>query len=185
MIVLIVFSGIFLLLLCLLLWKAYHRLTAGHTGELSARLPVDFLVPRKPEEFRRARENLRMIEAQIGKEHLLTAEKWRLLRERNKLARELLIAIHEDFIRLDRLMCAVAVVSPEVSREKEFKRLWLSLRFAARYRMALLGIALGAQPAQSIAGLQILAQNKAQSLRAQLTAVDSAVSANFGTLHSH
>jgi hypothetical protein len=183
MIELIVFSVIFLVLLCLLLWAAHERLTVSHTGELSARLPVDFLIPRKPEEFKQARETLAKIQTEIEQKHISAAERRRLLQERNKLARELLMAIHEDFVRLDRLLCAVAAVSPEVSRQKEFERLWLSLRFGARYRVALLSISLGALPPRSIPSLQILTKGKAENLRRLLKAVDSTLSANLGKAH--
>jgi len=183
MIALVVFSGILLVLLCVLLWRAYGQLTASHTGEVSARLPVEFLIPRKPAEMRQAREELRAIQAELDKQHVLTAEKWRLLKARNKVARELLSAIHEDFVRLDRLMCAMAAVSPEVCREKEFERLWLALRFGARYRTALLCISFGTLPAQSITGLQILTKDQTETFRTLLRAVDATLAGNFGKSH--
>jgi hypothetical protein len=183
MIELIVFSVIFLVLLCMLLWTAHGRLTASQTGDVSARLPVDFLVPRKPEEFKLVREALARIQQEIEQRHISPAERRCLLKERNKLARELLTAIHEDFVRLDCLLCAVAAVSPEVSRQKEFERFWLSLRFGARYRMALLSTSLGALPSRSIPYLQILTRGKAENLRTLLKAVDSTLSANLGKAH--
>lgn len=105
------------------------------------------------------------------------------MRERNKIAGEFLAELHEDFSRLDRLMCAVAAVSSEISREREFERLWLSLRFSVRYRLALLTLFLGAIPASSIARLQVLVKDRACNLRTLLKAVDSTVSTNVEALH--
>jgi hypothetical protein len=180
MIELTVFVVIFLVLLCLLLWAVHHRFTANPTGEVSARLPVDFLIPRKSDEFKQAQETLDKLQSDLAQRNLSDSDKRNLLHERNKITRELLTSIHEDFVRLDRLMCAIAAASPEVSRQKEFDRLWLALRFGARYRMALLSVLLGALPGQSISSLQILTKSKAERLRMLLKSVDSALPVSFG-----
>jgi hypothetical protein len=93
------------------------------------------------------------------------------------------VALREDFLRLDRLMCAVAAVSSEISQEREFERLWLSLRFSVRYRLALLTLFLGAIPATSIPRLQVLVNDRARNLRTFLKAVDSTMSLNVGEGH--
>jgi hypothetical protein len=170
---LIGFALIFMVLLCLLLWALHYRFIASHKGDLSARLPVDFMIPRRPEEFKVARETLAKIQIEIEQRNISAAEKRRLLKARAALVRELLTAIHEDFVRLDHLLCAVAAVSPELSRQKEFERIWLSLRFGARYRMALFSISLGTLPARSIPRLQVLAKSRAENLHSLLSAVDS------------
>lgn len=172
---LIAFALISLVLLCLLLWL-HGRLTGIRVGQVSARVPVDFLVPRKPEEFTQAREALAKIQSEIAQKHIPSEERRQLLQERNKLALELLKAIHEDFVRLDRLMCAVAAVAPQISRQRELERLWLSLRFDIRYRIALLSISLGAMPAHAIPALQIFTKRRAKNLQMLLKAVDSSLS---------
>src|SRR5712691_12435844 len=98
---LILFSCIFLVLLCLLARTFYRHFHDDHTGELAARLPVDFLIPRRSGEFAEGQRNLVELESEIGQKGLLSAGRWSLVRERNKIAGELLAALHEDFFRLD------------------------------------------------------------------------------------
>jgi hypothetical protein len=182
---LIFFSCIVLVLLCLLTLTVYRHFRDAHKGELAARLPVDFLIPRRSDEFAEAQKNLARLESDIEQRGLFTAERWSLVRERNKTAGELLTAVREDFFRLDRLLCAVAAVSPELSRERELERFWLSLRFSMQYRQALLTLSLGGVPASSIPRLQVLLKNRAHDLRALLKAVDSTMSLNAGTQQVH
>ena len=180
---LILFSCIFLMLLCLLALTIYRHFREDNSPDLAARLPVDFLIPRRSNEFAEAQKNLVELESEIRQRSLLTAARWSLVRERNKTLGELLTALHEDFFRLDRLMCAVAAVSPEISRQRELERLWLSFRFSLRYRLALLTLSLGAIPASSLPRLQVLIGDRARNLRRHLDAVDSTLLLNTGTRH--
>lgn len=173
---LIAFSFIFLVLLCLLAITVYRRFRDDHTGEIAARLPVDFLIPRRSGEFAEGLKNLANLESEIGQMGLLAAGRWSLVRERNKIAGDLLAALRADFFRLDHLMCALAAVSPEINRERELERAWLSLRFSVRYRLALLTLSLGAVPTNSIPRLQVLVKGRARGLRTLLKSVDSTMS---------
>jgi hypothetical protein len=170
---LIAFSGIFLVLLCLLGRAVYRHFQEDHTGEVAARLPVDFLIPRRGREFADGQRNLVELESEIRQKRFLASDRWSLVRERNKVAGELVAALREDFLRLDHLMCALAAVSPEIKREREIERLWISLRFSVRCRLALLTLSLGALPADSISRLQVLIKGRANDLRTLLKAVDS------------
>lgn len=178
---LIFFSCIFLVLLCLLALTVYRHFREDDSPHLAARLPVDFLMPRRSDEFAEAQENLVQLRSEIRQSGLLSAERWSLVRQRNKIVGELLTEFHEDFFRLDRLMCAVAAVSPEISRQRELERLWLSFRFSLRYRLALLTLSLGAIPASSLPRLQELIGDRARNLRRHLKAVDSALLLHTGT----
>jgi hypothetical protein len=177
---LIVFSCIFLVLLCLLALTVYRRFRDDHTGEIAARLPVDFLIPRRSGEFAEGLKNLANLESEIGQTGLLAAVRWSLVRERNKIAGDLLAALRADFFRLDHLMCALAAVSPEINRERELERVWLSLRFSVRYRLAVLTLSLGAFPTDSIPRLQALIKGRARDLRTLLKTVDSTMSLHVG-----
>ncbi len=177
---LIAFSCIFLVLLCLLALTVYRRFHDDHTGEIAARLPVDFLIPRRSGEFAEGLKNLANLESEIGQKGLLAAGRWSLLRERNKVAGDLLAALRADFFRLDHLMCALAAVSPEINRERELERVWLSLRFSVRYRLAVLTLSLGAFPTDSIPRLQALIKGRARDLRTLLKGVDSTMSLHVG-----
>jgi hypothetical protein len=180
---LILFTSIFLVLLCLLAFTFYRYFRDNRSGELAARLPVDFLIPRRSDEFAEAQKNLVELESVIRQRGLLTAERWSLVRQRNKIVGGLLTAFHEDFFRLDRLMCAVAAVSPEISRERELERLWLSLRFSVRYWLALLTLSLGAIPASSMPRLLALIKDRARNLHRNLEAVDSTISLDARARH--
>jgi hypothetical protein len=175
---LIFFSCIFLVSLCLLIFTIYRHFHDDHPGEMAARLPIDFLIPRRSDELAEAQKKLVALESEIERRGFLAAERWSFVHERNKIAGEFLTALHEDFFRLDRLMCAVAAASSEINREREFERFWLSVRFSVRYRLALLSLFLGAIPANSIPRLQVLIKDRARNLRALLKAVDSTVSIN-------
>jgi hypothetical protein len=182
---LVFFSCIFLALVWLLTRTVYRHFHDDHTGELAARLPVDFLIPRRSDEFAEAQRRLVELEFEIEQRSILAAERWSLVRERNQFAGRLLTALHEDFFRLDHLMCAVAAASSELDREKELERFWLSLRFGVRYRLARLTLSLGAIPANSIPRLQVLVKDRAGDLRALLKAVDSGMSIHAGTWHAN
>ena len=177
---LIVFASIFLVLLCLLAFTVYRHFHDDHSGELAAKLPVDFFVPRRSDEFAEGLKNLARLESEIRKSGPLAAGRWALVRERNKIAGDLLAALREDFFRLDHLMCALAAVSPEINRQREIERVWLSMRFSVRYRLALLTLSLGALPANSIPQLQVLIKGRARDLRTLLKAVDSTMSLHVG-----
>jgi len=180
---LILFTCIFLVLLCLLVLTVYRyrHFHEDQTGEVAARLPVDFLIPRRSGEFAEGQKSLVELESEIRQKGFLASERWSLVRERNKIASELVAALREDFYRLDHLMCALAAVSPEIDRQREAERLWLSLRFTVRYRLALLALSLGALPADSIPRLQVLIKGRARDLRTLLKAVDSTMSLHVGT----
>jgi hypothetical protein len=179
---LIAFSCIFLALLCMLALTIYRyrHFHEDQTGEVAARLPVDFLIPRKSGEFAEGQKNLVELESEIRQKGYLAADRWALVRERNKIARELVDALCEDFFRLDHLMCALAAVSHEISRGRELERLWISLRFSVRYRLALLTLSLGALPPNSIPRLQVLIKGRARDLHTLLKAVDSTMSLHAG-----
>ena len=179
---LIAFSCIFLVLLCLLALTVYRyrHFHEDQTGEVAARLPVDFLIPRRSGEFAEGLKNLANLESEIRQNGFFAAGRWSLVRERNKIAGDLLAALREDFFRLDHLMCALAAVSPEINRQREIERVWLSMRFSVRYRLALLTLSLGALPANSIPQLQVLIKGRARDLRTLLKAVDSTMSLHVG-----
>ena len=174
MIGLIAFSLIFLVLLSLLVWMARSQFVGRGNGEMLARVPVEFLIPRKSDEFAIAQRQLGEIQFDIAhKQRLSIAERERLLQQRNKLVQQLLTELRDDFVRLDQLMCAIAVVSPEVSQRKEFTRFWLSVRFALRYKLTCLILSLGALPTGSIRSLGLLIANRSRNLEALLRSVDS------------
>src|SRR5258708_2071804 len=98
---LILFSCTFLVLAWLLARSVYRHFHDDQAGRLAARLPIDFLIPRRTEEFAEGQKSLVELETEIGRKGFLTADRWILVRGRNKIAADLLAALHEDFSRLD------------------------------------------------------------------------------------
>jgi len=68
---------------------------------------------------------------------------------RRRMLKKLLVGLKEDFSRLDRLMCTVAALAPEVEGRQETQRLWLWIRFRLHYGLARLSLMVGrfSQPA--------------------------------------
>jgi hypothetical protein len=60
--------------------------------------------------------------------------------ERQRVAKLYLADLRDDFDRLLQLARVIAVLSPQVAASHEFEQLRLSLRFAWRYRLAVLGL---------------------------------------------
>lgn len=185
MIEMIVFPAIFIAFSSFLAWAAYRQFAAKDTREQDARLPVEFLMPRKVQEYSEGQHRLAEIRTEMEKSALPAARKHCLVQERNKIARRLLTSLHEDFTRLDRLMCAVAVVSMEVSHEQEFRRFLLSVQFGIRYRIAIFCLSMGMLPAHSVARLQFLVKRSGQNVQTLLRAVDESLSLNLDSTHIH
>jgi len=74
-------------------------------------------------------------------------------RERQRIALLYLADLRADFQRLLRVASVITVLSPEVAAAHEFARLRLSIRFAWRYRMVLLGLYAGLLPVPQLSGL--------------------------------
>ena len=161
----------------------YRQLGVPHAGVEDARLPVEFLVPRKSQEYFEGERLLAEIQAEMQEKTLSAARRRRLVQDRCKISRELLTSLHEDFTRLDRLMCAVAAVSMEVSREQELHRFLLSVRFNIRYWLALFCLTMGVSPAHSFGRLQFLVKRSAKNAQTLLQAIDAGLSLNFDSTH--
>ena len=74
-------------------------------------------------------------------------------RERQRIALLYLADLRADFQRLLRVAGVITVLSPEVAAAHEFERLRLSIRFAWRYRMVLLGLYAGLLLVPQLSGL--------------------------------
>jgi hypothetical protein len=64
-------------------------------------------------------------------------------KERQRIAKLYLADLRADFERLLHLASVIAVLSPAVATSHEFERLRLSVRFAWRYRLVLMGLNAG------------------------------------------
>jgi hypothetical protein len=75
------------------------------------------------------------------------------LRERRAVARRFLQGLHEDFSNLARLGRIIAALSPEVSREQEMQRLFLSLKFQLLYSLVWIRLSTGTLPLDQLENL--------------------------------
>jgi hypothetical protein len=98
------------------------------------------------------------------------------LRERRAVARRFLQGLHEDFSNLARLGRIIAALSPEVSREQEMQRLFLSLKFQLLYSLVWLRLSTGNLPLdqlQNLTGLVGRLASRMDEAMAQISALSA------------
>jgi hypothetical protein len=93
----------------------------------------------------------------------------RIRRERYRVARLYLAALHGDFERLLRIAQVIAALSPKVVAMQEFERLRLILEFACRYHMIRLSLLLGVAPTPQIANICQMVSTLAVRMEAAMT----------------
>jgi hypothetical protein len=140
----IVFSAVFLSLIVVVLWLAFTRLAPRRAAKEDAGLPIDLLLPTG---YLRNSSKIEMLLNELYEERrevsMSNKHRHRLTHARRLILQELLIGLKEDFSRLDRLMCSVASLSPEVERKEEIERLWLWIQFRLHYGLARLSLRVG------------------------------------------
>src|SRR3984957_6617735 len=102
------------------------------------------------------------------------------LREPRAVARGFLKGLHEDFSNLARLGRIVAALSPEVSREQEMQRLFLSLKFQLLYSLVWLRLSTGNLPLDQLQNLTGLVGRLASRMDEAMAQI-AALSAGQGT----
>lgn len=181
-----VFALVFLMVIVFVLWIGLKRLVPHHSVQTDANLPVDHLLPTT---HLRHASDLERVLAEVDQEGRRGTSSRRdrqiLTAARRRVLRELLAGLREDFSRLDRLMCTVASLSPEVDRRQETERLSLWFRFRLHYYLAWLNLTIGrfSQPdltsicklfdrlaARTQAALDTVEQNSLTPLRSRLSA---------------
>jgi hypothetical protein len=110
------------------------------------------------------RQALDSADFEYVRNHLDPSTARRLRRERNRVARTYLEAIHEDFANLMRATQLVAALSPEVVAHQEWKRFHLNLEFQLKYRLLKAKFALGAAQFRSLGNLAVLVSSLAMDL---------------------
>jgi hypothetical protein len=103
----------------------------------------------------------------------------RVLRERRAVARKFLAGLHQDFSNLERLARMVAALSPVVSREQEFERILLGMRFRVLYLWTWTRLSTGSVSLEPIERLAVLIGQFATRMERAMAAV-AAVSKEEG-----
>ena len=139
-----VFLIIFLVLIVSAVWITLNYLAPRRSTEKDACLPIDLLLPTA---YLENSSEIERLTAELEQERTQNTASGGL-REgltpaRRRTLKKLLVGLNEDFSRLDRLMCTVAALAPEVEGRQETERLWLWMRFRLHYGLARLSLMVG------------------------------------------
>jgi len=139
-----VFLIVSLLLIVVALWVAFNYLAPRRSSERDASLPIDLLLPTA---YLENSSEIERLSAELEQERTQNAASGAFRQgvtpARRRMLRKLLVGLKEDFSRLDRLMCTVAALAPEVEGRQETERLWLWFRFRLHYGLARLSLTIG------------------------------------------
>lgn len=139
-----VFLVVSLLLIVVALWIAFNYLAPRCSTEKDASLPIDLLLPTA---YLENSSEIVRLSAELEQERTQSTAsrgfRQGLSPARRRILKKLLVGLKEDFSRLDRLMCSVAALAPEVEARQETQRLWLWFRFRLHYGLARLSLAIG------------------------------------------
>jgi hypothetical protein len=139
-----VFLIVSLVLIVIALWVAFNYLAPRRSFEKDASLPIDLLLPTA---YLENSSEIERLSAELEQERTQNtgSEGFRqsLTPARRLMLKKLLVGLKEDFSRLDRLMCTVAALAPEVEGRQETQRVWLWLRFRLHYGLARLSLMVG------------------------------------------
>jgi hypothetical protein len=139
-----VFLIVSLLAIVLVLWVAFNQLAPRRSTEKDASLPIDLLLPST---YLENSSEIDRLTAELEHERAQNTapEGFRqgLTPARRHMLKKLLVGLKEDFSRLDRLMCTVAALAPEVEGRQEMRRLWLWISFRLHYGLARLSLMVG------------------------------------------
>jgi hypothetical protein len=139
-----VFLILSLLLVVLAVWFAFNQLAPRRSTEKDASLPIDLLLPIA--HLENSSEIVRLSVELEQERTQNTASGWfrqGLTPARRRILKKLLVGLKEDFSRLDRLMCTVAALAPEINGGLETQRLRLWIRFRLHYGLARLNLTIG------------------------------------------
>ena len=168
----ILFAVTALALVAALVWLLHRPSSWAGTAESEGSLELEDLFPLHCRHFRQIRQALSRADTEFlrGRASVRTLREWRS--ERRDVLRQFLAGLGQDFARLDRLARTVAALSPEVSREQEMERLWLSVRFLVIYRLVSLRLAAGFAPLPQVVRLTELVGSFAAQVEARMAALD-------------
>ncbi len=138
-----VFAGLALLLLVVLLWLLLKQPDARRLPEGALKLPIEDLLPLHCRHFPQVRQALSPADREYLRERAAPRIRRQWRAERRQVTQRFLAGLQEDFLRLERLGRMVAALAPQVSRKREFERVWLGLRFRVLYRVVRLELAVG------------------------------------------
>jgi hypothetical protein len=139
-----IFLIVSILLIVLVVWIALNHLAPRRATEKDASLSVDLLLPTA---YLQNSSEIEQLLAEWNQERARNTAPGGFPRgltsAQRRMLNDLLVGLKEDFSRLDRLMCAIAALAPEVEGRQEMERLWLWFRFRFHYGLARLSLTIG------------------------------------------
>lgn len=168
----LIYLAISLVLLLVLLWVAVVAMAPRRLPKEDAGLPIEALLPVSMEKYFRMQEMIRDTNGLRRRSTASQEERRAMAAARRRLTEELLADLKRDFSSLDRLMCAIAAVSPNPSGRRETERAWLWVRFRLHYWFAWLRLNFGTVSEPQLNSIRQLLDNLVVRTRAALEAVE-------------
>lgn len=168
----LIYLGISLALLLVLVWVAVVAMAPRRLPEEDAGLPIEALLPVSMEKYSRMQEMIHDTNGLRQRSAASKEERRAMAAARRRLTEELLADLKRDFSSLDRLMCAIAAVSPSPSRRQETERAWLWVQFRLHYWFAWLRLIFGTVSEPELNSIRQLLDNLVVRTRAALEAVE-------------
>jgi hypothetical protein len=134
--------------------------------------PIEFLIPGDAAQRSTKTKLLAELHAQMSNSHLLIAHKSSLVCARNKVARELLDRLKEDFTRLGILTEASIAVVDRHQRQRTLAGLLAGFQFATWRAVANLALLTDAQSVWGVQNLQTLVRSRERDLASLLKDLD-------------
>lgn len=172
MIAILLYLGFSIVLLLILVGVAFVAMTPRRLSEEDAGLPIEALLPVSTEKYSRMQEMIRDTKELRQRNTVSEKERGALVAARRRLTEELLVDLKTDFSRLDRLMCALAAVSPNPSRRHETERAWLWVRFRLHYWLAWLRLRVGGVSEPELDSIRQLMDKLVRRTRAALESLE-------------
>ena len=168
----LIYLGISLVLLLILAWVALTTMAPRRLPHEDAGLPIEALLPVSMEKYSRMQEMIRDTNELHRRSKTSHKARREIAAACRRLTEELLTELKRDFSLLDRLMCAIAAVSPSPSRRQETERAWLWVRFRLHYWLAWLRLRVGVVSEPELNSIRRLMDNLVARTRAALEAVE-------------
>lgn len=172
MVKVLVYLGISLGVLLILVFVGVLTMAPRRLPEEDAGLPIEALLPVSTEKYSRMQEMIRDTNGLRQRSTASKEERRAMAAAHRRLAEELLADLKRDFSSLDRLMCAIAAVSPNPSRRRETERAWLWVRFRLHYWFAWLRLIFGTVSEPELNSIRHLLDNLVVRTRGALEAIE-------------
>lgn len=170
MITTVIFVLLALMAILLLVWLS-RRATAS-SARPAPPTAIEELSPRHCARFPQIRQALQPADESYMRERASEPELRRWRAERQRILRQYVLGLKDDYLRLVQLRRAVVRLSPRVKRTQEFEFLWLRLRFAMLHEIVALRLTIGRAPDRAVHRLLETVGSLASQVEAAMSALE-------------